>query len=100
MYDYYHEKVKKEVKEEEDEIIRLNHKYVKEYNNENCKEVMSKLNPKNYAKLIDDYNNASDFEYEKSDTLLDNFKFFLEEKIKKEKEEGGAGIKSPQLISL
>lgn len=58
---------------------------------------MSKLNPKNYAQLIDDYNTECPCEYEKSDVLLDNFKFFINEKIKAESVEGMKGKKSPQL---
>ena len=61
---------------------------------------MSSINPKNYARLIDQYNEASDLEYQKSDVLLDNFKFFLHEKMKSENSGINEGGKSTHVIAL
>ena len=63
---------------------------------------MKDLNSKNFDRLIDNYNNSSDFQYKKSDVLLDNFKFFLEDKINYKHLEGqsDASGKSHQLVIL
>ena len=63
---------------------------------------MKELNSKNYDRLIDEYNNTSEFEHKKSDVLLDNFKFFLDDKINYKHLEGqsDASGKSHQLTNL
>ena len=100
IFEDYKRKVEEEVEEEENRIIHTNHQKVVNYNTENCKEIMSGITPKNYARLIDQYNEASDLEYQKSDVLLDNFKFFLKEKMKVENSGAEEGGKSAHLISL
>ena len=61
---------------------------------------MSGITPKNYARLIDQYNETSNFEYQKSDVLLDNFKFFLYEKMKTENSGMNEGGKSTHVLAL